>query len=273
LPEGFTEDAAEFAKDDIAGGVAVVVVQSFETIDIDDGDSQLLLIAACSRKFDGETIVDVATIEKSGERIAGGELEEPLAAGHKSEAEGRRGGHHNQAGNLRGPAEKSVGIWGVGDVVEIPVGGGEINDRKIFAEGEKTGSDANAFVVTEAGAADGEEIAFENDFAVDGGVRLVEIKKSDESDADERDVETASGEGKPRGIVFAGDQKISNDRNSKGGGGKAETDHAFFGIDGKAKGIDNRNEEKNGGKSEANFRDEEFASDASLGKDGVRTRP
>ncbi len=128
LAERFEKDGTEFAEDHIAGSVAVVVVQGFEMIDIDDGDGELFPVAAGAGKFDGETVVDVATIEKAGEGIAGGELEESLAAGNQTDAEAGGGEHHDEPRNLRGPAEKAVRIRSEGGIVEIPVRSGEIDN-------------------------------------------------------------------------------------------------------------------------------------------------
>lgn len=273
LAEGFEKDGTKFAKDYITGSVAVVVVQGFEMIDIDDGHGELLTVAAGAGKFDGETVVDIATIEKAGEGIAGGELEESLAAGNQTDAEAGGGEHHDEAGNLCGPAEKAVRIRSEGGVVEVPVRGGEIDDDEIFGESQTAGGDADTLVVTKAGAADGEEVAFENDFAVNGGVRFVEEKKESESGTDEGDVEAAGGETEPAGIVFAGDEEIDDGGEDERGGGETKADESFFTVDWEEERIDDGNEEKKSRKRQANFGDEKFTGEAGLSEDRVGARP
>jgi hypothetical protein len=273
LPEGFEKDGTEFAEDHIARSVAMVVIQAFETIHVDDGDGELLVVAASAGKFDSEAIVDVAAVEKARERIAGGELEEPLAAGNQSEAERGASEHHDEAGDLRGPTEQAVRIRSERDIVEIPVGGGEIDDGEIFGKGEKAGGDADAFVVTKASAANSEEISFENDFAVDGGVRFVEEKEKNEGGADEGDVEAAGGETEPRRIVFARDQEIDDGGENKCGSGETDADESLLWIHGEEERVDDGNEEKKSSEREADFGDEEFAGQASLSEDRVGAGP
>jgi len=273
LPERFAEDFAKFAEDDVAGSVAVIVVKSFEAVDVDDGNGKLLAVAERAGQFDSDTVVDITTIEKAGERISGSELEQFLAAGNEGEAEDGSGEHHDEPGDLGRPVEDAVREGSVDGIVQIPVRCREINEREILSEGEKAGGDADAFVVAEAGGADGEEIAFENNLAVDGGVGLIEEDEEEEGGADERDVEAGGGETEPGGIEFAKDEDVDGERKKEGGGGEADADEPFLGIDRKEERVDERNEKKKGGKRKADFGDEQFARNAGLREDGIGTRP
>jgi len=59
------------------------------------------------------------------------------------------------------------------------------DEAKIFRKREQASREANATVVPEAGCGDGEEIAFEDDFAVHRSVRFIEEEKRTEANGDE----------------------------------------------------------------------------------------
>ena len=94
--------------------------------------------------------------------------------------------------------------------------GREIDNSEILCAGQQPRADADPFVVAQAGRADYQKIALENNFAVDGGMRLVQEKKKDKSATDQRHVKAAACETEPGWIEFARDQQINNDRQNKG---------------------------------------------------------
>src|SRR5260221_1663271 len=110
LAERLAENRAERTQSDIPSRMTVRVVEDFELIHIENGDGEGLAITLGTAEFDAETIVDIATIVESGERIQRCEAQEFLASRDDCNGESRSDEHQDEARYLRRPTEESVRV-------------------------------------------------------------------------------------------------------------------------------------------------------------------
>ena len=110
LAKRLAENRAERAQGDIAGRMTVGVVEDLELIHIQNGDGEGLAITLGAAEFDAETIVDVATIVESGERIQRCEAQKCLASRDDCNSESRSDEHQDEARYLRRPTEEAVRV-------------------------------------------------------------------------------------------------------------------------------------------------------------------
>src|SRR6476646_11539637 len=96
------------------------VVEGLELIHIQNGDCEGLAITLGTAEFDAETIVHIATIVESGERIQRCEAQEFLASRDDCDSECRSDEHQDEARYLRRPTEQTVRVGSERFAIEVP---------------------------------------------------------------------------------------------------------------------------------------------------------
>src|SRR3954468_1971455 len=121
LPKRVSYQTTNCLERHVASEVSVLVIERFEAVRVNHRDAQSFPIALSAAELDSETIVHIAPAEKSGERIAGGELKEPLAARDQRETQHSGGSHNDEPCDLIRPAKDAIGERRVARIVQLPV--------------------------------------------------------------------------------------------------------------------------------------------------------
>ncbi len=120
----------------------------------------------------------------------------------------------------------------------------KINNRQILGKRQQPRSDADPLVVTQAGAADRQEVALKHHLTVYGRVRLIHQKKQRQRAADQRDVKSAADKTQPRRVVTARDQQVDNHGKKKRPGRQTNADQSFLSLHREKQRIDHRYEQQ-----------------------------